>query len=124
VIASLLTGTNHILWYKGDANICTTPVDFTANTMIAAAFQNAVHSNSATFYNSTASSTNPVTFADYTNYFNDSVVHCPPLKNLIWFPSSHIVSNFSMYTLLFFIVQLIPAVIFDAFRAISRKKTL
>jgi alcohol-forming fatty acyl-CoA reductase len=125
VLAFLMSGLSRVLRQKGEIEYKLIPVDFTVNTtIVAAASQGASKSKCPTFFNSVASPNNPLPLHVFRKILNETFHESPPLKNIFSYPHYHIVSNFFVFSLLWFFLQFLPAMAIDAVRAVQGKKTL
>ena len=124
VTASAMSGLGKVFWQKENVDFHITPVDFVVNTAIVAAFRSAKNTAEVSFYNSTISPSNSVTFENVRNFFEDHRDDSPPYENLYWYPGYRVQSNFFIYTLMTVLIQLIPAAVFDVFCLLCNKKAL
>jgi hypothetical protein len=126
MVAAGMTGMNFINLVEGSVEMKIIPVDFTVNTVIAAAYKKASNPKDKTLaiFNSTTSTTNPVTWSDFCSQGQKSSREFPLLEKSVFYPNAYVTSSPVLYTLIFVLIQLIPAIIFDAILALSGKKAL
>jgi hypothetical protein len=119
-----MTGLNVVnLAYK-NAKLNVIPVDFAVNTIISAAYKKASQPNDkcASIYNSTTSSTNPTTWKDFSYHCIAGARRFPSLKYMMLYPSSTLISNVVIYSILFTLLQILPSLFFDLILVLSGKK--
>ncbi|XP_049840511.1 putative fatty acyl-CoA reductase CG5065 [Schistocerca gregaria] len=109
---------------RGDGNMHTDllPVDFVANSLIAAAWDTAVNRwCKMPVYNCTTSSDMPVTWNELVKIGQDLYTQFPSPK-MLWYPSGAIHRNCIVYIICLVLFQFLPAIIVDAALVLSGKK--
>lgn len=98
----------------------------TVNTTIVAACKKASSTIDKTvaFFNSTTSSANPMTWWSFANLCLVSAKRFPLHEKLIFYPNAFMTRNIVIYTLMFALFQMIPAIIADTILALSGKKIM
>lgn len=100
------------------------PVDYAINGMLTAAWTRRFYDEGEIqVYNEVYSDTVPVTYSDLVNH-GIIVNETYPLENYIWYPFIVLTNNAFYYHILFYFLQLIPALIIDLLLVLLRKKTI
>ncbi|XP_011700623.1 PREDICTED: uncharacterized protein LOC105457578 [Wasmannia auropunctata] len=102
----------------GDGNLkmCTVPVDFTANALIASAwdvFNQWKKGETALIYNFVSIDTNPPTWNEYINKMT-SLSKLYPVKKILWIPFYKFIPQKILYKICIWFGHLLPAILMDA----------
>lgn len=125
IIAGALTGLVRVALTGRKTHVAVTSVDFTTNAIIAATFKRSKYVlGTCPFFNVSLKGSDQLTWLVFLQYMSQSLASNASYKNLFWYPAVTHVSNIYSYTVMFFLTQLIPAMLFDFFLIISIKKPL
>jgi fatty acyl-CoA reductase len=108
-----------------DVNVRMVPVDYAVNSIIAVAWKRSLNLHSeCTFYNSTDSPTNQITWRGLNTHLHKIYDRFVPYEAMLYYPRLFITGNFYVYTMAFFLTQFVPGVLFDLYLLLAGHKTL
>lgn len=118
LIAGIQMGVARVVLLGANKISDVVPVDLVANSLIVSAAR--IRRREAKVYNFTSSTTNPMTWKEFTRY---TVLGASKYCSKYTFPSALIISNYTLYFLIAFLLQMLPAYLIHWTSVITGRKS-